>query len=131
MKLEILASELTPKPGAYKDNSDESMVILKQHSIDRIDEILKSYPHLGKNREEVMANMRRRDEMRKRIPSAIYRLEIKIDKKQLLKELTALEAIDKELKEVNKEIQVNNNFGKSFSTKKRNRNEWSPMLRKW
>jgi len=62
--------------------------------------------------------------MRKRIPSAIYRLEMKIEEeKRVLKELTALEAIDKELKEVNKEIQVNYNFGKSFITKKRKRNE--------
>ena len=37
--------------------------------------------------------------MRKRIPSAIYRLEMKIEEeKRVLKELTALESIDKELK---------------------------------
>jgi hypothetical protein len=35
------------------------------------------------------------------------------------KELTALEAIDKEIRELNKELQVNNNFSKSFSTKKK------------
>jgi hypothetical protein len=35
----------------------------------RVGEILKSYPHLGKDKEEVIINMRRRDELRKRILS--------------------------------------------------------------
>jgi hypothetical protein len=49
-------------------------------------------------------------------PTAIYKLEMKIEEeKRVLKELTALEAIDREIKELNKEIQVNNNFSKSFS----------------
>jgi hypothetical protein len=43
------------------------------------------------------------------------------EEKRVLKELAALEAIDREIKELNKEIQVNNNFSKSFSTKKRKR----------
>jgi len=67
----------------------------------------KSYPHLGKNKEEVIINMKIRDELRKKIPTAIYKLEMKIEEeKRVLKELTALEAIDREIKEFNKEIQT-------------------------
>jgi hypothetical protein len=40
----------------------------------RVGEILKSYPHLGKNKEEVISNMKKRDELRKKIPTAIYKL---------------------------------------------------------
>jgi hypothetical protein len=51
------------------------------------------------------------------------------EEKRVLKELTALEAIDREIKELNKEIRVNYNFSKSFSTKKRKRqNECRPNV---
>jgi len=51
--------------------------------------------------------MKIRDELRKKIPTAIYKLEMKIEEeKRVLKELTALEAIDREIKEFNKEIQT-------------------------